>query len=172
MFEIEIKSPVADLGAIRRRLEALNAVHVGSVEQSDTYFAHPCRDFGRTDEALRIRSQGSKEALYYKGPKVDSETKTREEIAVPLTDAEAMRKVLRRLGFVPAAVVEKSRDIYRLDGVEVVLDNVKGLGTFVELEVQGEDIEQGKAVLKEAMSSLCLEGSERRSYLELLMEKD
>ena len=172
MFEIEIKTPVADLESVRTRLEALNAIHIGMVKQSDSYFAHPCRDFGSTDEALRIRLQGGRETLYYKGPKVDAETKTREEIAVPLQDAEPMRKLLQRLGFLQVIVLEKERDIYQLDGVEVALDNVRGLGTFVELEVKGDDIEGGKAVLRKAMSSIDLEGSERRSYLELLMEKD
>ncbi len=170
MLEIEIKTPVADHEDVKRRLAELNAIHVERVEQSDSYFAHPCRDFGVTDEALRVRRQGGKETLYYKGPKVDAETKTREEIAVPLSDAEAMKTVLQRLGFVPVVILDKERDIYQLDGVEVALDTVNGLGHFVELEVQGDDIEGGKAKLKEAMRSLGLEGSERRSYLELMLE--
>lgn len=170
MLEIEIKTPVADHEDVKKRLAALSAVHVERVEQSDSYFAHPCRDFGVTDEALRIRHQGGKQTLYYKGPKVDAETKTREEIAMPLSDADAMRKILQRLGFVPAIVLDKERDIYQLDGVEVALDSVNGLGHFVELEVQGEDIERGKARLKDVMRSLGLEGSERRSYLELMLE--
>ena len=170
MLEIEIKTPVADHEGVRKRLAELNAIHVERVEQSDSYFAHPCRDFGVTDEALRIRRQGSKQTLYYKGPKVDAETKTREEIAVPLSDAEDMKKVLLRLGFVPVAVIDKKRDIYQLYGVEVALDDVNGLGHFVELEVQGEDVEKGKAMLKRTMSALGLEGSERRSYFELMLE--
>ena len=170
MLEIEIKTPVADHEGVRKRLADLNAIHVERVEQSDSYFAHPCRDFGVTDEALRIRRQGSKQTLYYKGPKVDAETKTREEIAVPLSNAEDMKKALLRLGFVPVAVIDKKRDIYQLDGVEVALDDVNGLGHFVELEVQGEDVEKGKAMLKRTMSALGLEGSERRSYFELMLE--
>jgi len=171
MLEIEIKTPVKDLNEVRQRLEGLNAVHRGEVEQSDTYFTHPCRDFGVTDEALRIRAQGGLLTLYYKGPKLDHETKTREEIAAPLSDPAAMRTILQRLGFKEFAVVDKTRDIYDLDGVEVVLDHIVGLGDYVELEVQGEDIEKGKAALYNVMASLGLEGSERRSYLELLLEK-
>ncbi|KQM12635.1 hypothetical protein AOA80_01025 [Methanomassiliicoccales archaeon RumEn M1] len=171
MLEIEIKTPVADHEDVRKRLTALNAVHVERVEQSDSYFAHPCRDFGVTDEALRIRRQGGRQTLYYKGPKVDAETKTREEIAVPMSDADAMKTILQRLGFSPVAVIEKVRDVYQLGAVEVALDTVSGLGHFVELEVQGEDVEGGKALLMEAMRSLGLEGSERRSYLELMFER-
>jgi len=171
MLEIEIKAPAPDLAEVRRRLEARRATFRKEVEQADSYFAHPCRDFGTTDEALRVRIEGGRSTLYYKGPKLDRETKTREEIAVPLPDPQAMRTVLQRLGFEEFAVVEKRRSVYDLGGVEVVLDRVAGLGDFVELEVQGDDIEEGKAQLHRAMAELGLEGSERRSYLELLLEK-
>ncbi|NLI74536.1 MAG: class IV adenylate cyclase [Euryarchaeota archaeon] len=171
MLEIEIKSPIADPDEIRNKLVILGATHIKNVHQRDSYFSHPCRDFGITDEALRIRQQEGNETLYYKGPKIDLETKAREEIALPLTNGEVMRTILQRIGFIEVISIEKDRYIYQLNNVEVALDYIEDLGNFVELEIRDEDIEKGKNMIKEVMKSLGLEISERRSYLELLMER-
>lgn len=171
MLEIEIKSPTGDAAGVEARLRELGAEFEGEVGQSDLYLAHPCRDFGSTDEALRVRQEGDRYTLHYKGPKVDQETKTREEISVPLSHPEEMRMVLQRLGFREFATVEKTRRVYMLREVGISLDHVAGLGDFVELEVQGEDAEAGRKLLYQRMSELGLERTERSSYLELLLQK-
>ena len=55
--------------------------------------------------------------------------------------------------------------------VEISLDDVERLGTFVELElvVQSEGIEAAKTCIASLARALELEASERRSYLELLL---
>ena len=55
MYEVEVKFPVADMPALERKLVALAGRFRETVEQVDRYFAHPARDFARTDEALRLR---------------------------------------------------------------------------------------------------------------------
>jgi adenylate cyclase class IV len=57
--------------------------------------------------------------------------------------------------------------------VLVAVDRVEGLGDFVELELaaQETDIESAGKVLASLAGHLSLGPSERRSYLELLMEK-
>ena len=71
--------------------------------QRDRYFNHPSRDFAQTDEALRIRTQGRETRITYKGPIVDSQTKTRREIEIPVGahdgDDEKLAQVLVLLGF-------------------------------------------------------------------------
>ena len=56
--------------------------------RSDRYFAHPSRDFARTDEALRLRRIGEFNFITYKGPKLDATTKTRREIEIGLADGQ------------------------------------------------------------------------------------
>ena len=58
---------------------ALAARFHDPAEQVDRYFAHPCRDFARTDEALRLRRDGDDVAITWKGPRIDAATKTRRE---------------------------------------------------------------------------------------------
>ncbi|MBI0584825.1 MAG: class IV adenylate cyclase [Methanomassiliicoccus sp.] len=171
MLEIEIKCPCDDLAAVESKLIGLGAKPLGEVQQADVYLAHPCRDFGSTDEALRLRREGEEVTLHYKGPKLDKVSKSREEIGAPLVKPEAVRTIFDRLGFRPVSEVRKSRRSFVLGEVEVSLDSVAGLGGFVELEVQDRPLEEGRSMLFDLMKVLGLERTERRSYLELLLEK-
>ena len=141
---------------------------MGEHDQVDEYFNHPCRDFAVTDEALRLRMD-SRGRITYKGPKIDRFTKTREEIELDVEDLDKMALILVRLGFRRVAKVSKRRKEYLIDGVTVCLDSVEGLGDFVELEVQGEDAEEGRSRIERLRDELGLVGSERRSYLEMLI---
>ncbi len=191
MYEVEIKFPAADAAAIERRLADLAAVWLEAVEQIDLYFAHPCRDFARTDEALRLRRDGDAVVITWKGPRIDAATKTRREIELPLSDAlpqrgdtfhpaefsvERWTELLEALGFRPVATVAKRRRPARVfwqgADVEVVLDCVTGLGDFVELELQAAeaDVPRARACLESLAREIGCGAAERRSYLELLLE--
>jgi adenylate cyclase class 2 len=178
-YEVELKFPVADLGAIEARLVELGTRFDEAVTQVDRYFAHPARDFARTDEALRIRQVGNACYVTYKGPKVDAATKTRREIELPLgTGPETVLKwtvLLQALGFTAAAEVRKRRRpghlVWRETDVEIALDEVDRVGTFVELETASDDdrVDSARALVLGLAKQLGLSGSERRSYLELLL---
>jgi adenylate cyclase class 2 len=171
MLEIEVKSPCDDLAKVERMLKDRQVHLLDELKQVDTYYSHPCRDFGETDEALRLRVENGVPILHYKGPKLDRETKTREEIGMDIPDPAALKAVLDRLGFKEVTKVVKFRRTYLVGKVEVALDRVEGLGDFVELEFRGEDMEEGKRDIFALRDELGLKGNERRSYLELLHEK-
>ena len=179
-YEVEQKFPVAVMAALEAELTALGATISAPQLEIDLYFAHPARDFARTDEALRIRRKGRSNSITYKGPKLDQTTKTRREIDLPLepggASAGAWIGLLEALGFTPVGEVRKSRRkaaiAWQDRRVECSLDDVERLGTFAELElvVEAEDIESAKACIASLANRLALAGSERRSYLELLLE--
>ncbi|WP_297480098.1 class IV adenylate cyclase [Thermococcus sp.] len=145
----------------------------------DTYYQHPCRDFSKTDEALRIRVRrfnGHFEAfLTYKGPKIDPRSKTREEIEVSIEDPDAHARILESLGFREVLTVEKVREKYYVErGITLTLDEVEGLGKFVEIEAITDDKSKVPELverLREILLELGVTRFERRSYLELLLEK-
>ncbi|SEO86891.1 adenylate cyclase, class 2 [Halogranum amylolyticum] len=179
MYEVELKVE-ATHDAVRERLSTLAADHLGSVEQVDTYYDAPHRDFAETDEALRLRRETDRETgetttkVTYKGPLVESASKTREEFETAVDDDESMAGVLDGLGFDPAAVVEKDREFYAVDGYTVTLDAVADLGEFVEVERETEkseieDVREGAVTL---LRELGLDPDEqiRTSYLGLLLE--
>ncbi|MFP4169509.1 MAG: class IV adenylate cyclase [Methanomassiliicoccales archaeon] len=170
-MEIELKVPDVDLEGVEELLSRKGAAFLREVEQMDSYLQHPCRDFGSTDEALRIREVDGETILTYKGPKVDAETKSREEREVALPSREGMETILRSLGFARVMEVRKTRRSYMLGEVEIALDRVDGLGDFVELEYKGGDPGPGRESILSLKDELGLRGNERRSYMELLMER-
>jgi adenylate cyclase, class 2 len=171
LLEIEVKIPNADHKELERRLKLLGTEFLGEEKQEDLYLNHPCRDFGDTDEALRLRSANGEDILTYKGPKIDAGSKTREELEVVVEDPESLLSLLERLGFRKAARVGKRRISFHHAGVKICLDKVEGLGDFVELEYMGQELEKGRKAISDLMTKLRLKGNERRSYLELLLEK-
>ena len=170
-MELEVKVPFEDLGDLERRLKDMGASHVEDLDQVDLYFSHPARDFGGTDEALRLRRENERTVITYKGPKLDMDTKLREEIELGVEDLDRMSLILERLGFRPVIRITKQRTVYELQGIHFCLDRLPGLGNFVEMEWRGEDLDAGKEKIMELKQKLGLTGNERRSYLELLMEK-
>jgi adenylate cyclase class 2 len=171
MLEIEVKAALKDRRQVEARLRHLGAKAEGERRQIDLYFAHPCRDFGASDEALRLRLDGDRQVMTYKGQKLDARSKTREEIEQPI-DFERMALTLRRLGFKDFLRVEKMRTDYSWEGIVISLDRVVGLGDFVELEVEDEDRERGLERILDLKTRLDVQGNETRSYLELILEKD
>jgi adenylate cyclase class 2 len=84
MMEIEVKAPLSDLAKVEKRVSQLGGRDFGYSVQVDEYYAHPSRDFAITDEALRLRTENDLTVITYKGPKLDKETKTREEFEVSI----------------------------------------------------------------------------------------
>jgi adenylate cyclase class 2 len=169
VIEFEVKAPVPPglAEALRARLGAPQAVEA----HVDAYWRHPVRDFRATDEALRLSRRGGRVELTYKGPRLDARTKARREVVLSVDSEEKAAALLESLGFARAAEVRKTRALFRHAGFEVALDEVPGLGLFVELErVLPEGAARDEAE-REAFALLAawgLPGTERASYLELL----
>lgn len=188
MYEVELKFPIADAADIERRLGAAGGRFSEAVEQVDRYFGHPARDFAATDEALRLRLSGGAVAITWKGPRIDAATKTRREIelaAAPVAEGAAAgpdtiarwTELLEALGFGRVREVVKRRRtaVVARDGVEIeaALDEVVGLGTFLELEARAAagDVDRVRGPVEALARDLGCTAPERRSYLELLLAR-
>jgi adenylate cyclase, class 2 len=172
MMEYEVKIRVMDPGSLRDRLAGLGIHPSSRLHERDLYFNAPDRDFGKTDEALRIRSTSEGTSLTYKGPRLGlGWVKAREEIIVPIGSGEALGGLLERLGFTRTATVEKDRETYRVEGTYVALDEVRGLGSFVEIEAPaGLGEAEAVALIGRVREFLGVTGEETMlSYLELIL---
>ncbi len=159
-FEIELK---ARCPGCAKKAEELGAKFIKSERQEDTYYAHPCRDFKNTDEALRIRKTDFS-SITYKGPKRKGDLKMREEIEFDVGEEAGI--LLERIGFKKSFTVTKKRQVYELDGVIICCDVVEGLGEYVELEAKSQD---DAAKISEMARKFGVESeATTKSYSELL----
>lgn len=171
MLEIEIKARIENPEKFLEKIATCGARLRESAQESDQYFNHPFRDFAKSDEALRVRTTRTHAALTYKGPKIGTRSKSRFEAEVNISDPEAMKVILQKLGFTEVHCVIKNRDVYELKNITICVDRVENLGSFVELEKIGEDREKLENELFGLARELGLSEFERRSYLEMLLEK-
>jgi adenylate cyclase class 2 len=140
MLEIELKVRVDSLDPIRQNLKDRHAEFRGQQHEHDIYYNAPHRDFGSTDEALRVRYTKDRAVITYKGKKLpDLGLKAREELNTAVESGEVFEAILDRLGFTKTAEVNKWRETYRLENASFALDTVEGLGTFAEIEIMAED---------------------------------
>ncbi len=171
MIEVEVKARSPP--DIEAKIAGLGGELIGVENHLDLYFNSPFRDFAQTDEALRIRIKEEGARLTYKGPKLDSETKSRRELTVRVDDAEALESILESVGFSRAAVVKKRRTKYALGEATLAVDEVEGLGSFIEVELSGgEDWVGQKRAALDILARLGLPESIRESYLELLNDAE
>jgi len=179
MFEVELKFPVASLELIRQQLESLEVISSSSSQHSDEYFNHSLLDFAARDIALRFRSN-DRHVLTYKGPNLDKRAKVREEVELEFAAEEKAKLVqmFMGMGFHSVAVVNKTRKTIKVNHsqktIEICLDEVEGVGTFVELELIVEaksEIESAKGHLESLAIKLGIATEPTTvSYLEMLLK--
>ena len=189
-YEVEVKIPIPDEKSIESVLLKLGAKKTNIETQTDVYFDHPCRSFEETDEALRIRSRGKitkfeespsisdqKTEMTYKGPKLDSTTKTRLEISLGIADIASAKTILDQLGFRNVATIRKQRSFFLLEDTVISIDSVEHVGLFLELErvVESEElIHSARELIFGQLEKLGLDSKDsiRESYLELFLRKE
>ena len=172
MIEAEAKYRSPGNDKVEKILARLGAKKVSEGPVEDVYFGHPTKDFGKTDEALRLRKTQSSTELTYKGPRMMSEKiKAREEINVDVGSPLAAQRIVERLGFREVCVIKKRRTSYIYDKLRVDLDDVEDLGEFVELEILTESPERSEQLFDTAVKELSLEKLEPRTYLEMELER-
>lgn len=176
MIEIEVKARVENPKRVEREIIAMGAIPVGIENQADTYYNSQYRDFKETDEALRVRVKDGEYFLTYKGPKMDSVSKTRKEFQVEINDADNMGTILSSLGFFPVATVSKKRKNYRIGDFCIALDEVRNLGNFIEIEIPARDSKNYEEKVESIFKfierlGIGRKSTIRRSYLEMMLGK-
>jgi adenylate cyclase class 2 len=169
-LEVEVKIPLGceELEALKARLERSGARVEGPIVEEDVYLLHPCRDTLSRDEAIRVRLAGDNVRLAYKGPRLGGgEVKARLEIEVETEPG--ILDLFRALGFREGLRVRKRRIYAWLERALVTLDEVDGLGCFVEVESLSGDTRD----VEDAIDILGLAGRPRvtESYASMLARR-
>lgn len=126
---IELKAKVDNPTAIAGWLSKHGARKVGTFHQIDTYYQVPQ---GRL-KLREVEGSPNAELIYYEredvaGPKRSS------VIILDIPDPHSLKQILTRVAGIKA-VVDKIREIFLYENIQVHLDQVSGLGSFVEFEL-------------------------------------
>ena len=174
MLEFELKVKVPSLDPVRKQLVENNAQFFSREHEHDIYYNAPHRNFGVTDESIRVRYSKNPTVVTYKGAKIKTYgLKAREELNVVIDSGEVFERMLERLGFTRTAEVNKWRENYRFSDAGIMLDEVEDLGTFVEIEILADDeISNTAGRIEEVAKKIGVSGEPiLASYLELLLTK-
>jgi adenylate cyclase, class 2 len=126
----EFKARCSDPRDAIRRLRAAGARWLSREHQVDTYYRV-------AQGRLKVREIGSRAVLvwYFRGDTLRS--KRSDVLLLPISDPISVKRTLSRdLGV--RVVVDKVRRVYLRENVRVHVDDVRGLGQFVEIEAVGQ----------------------------------
>ena len=132
--ELEIKLYLADLPALKGKLEALGAdLTEARLHEINLRFDLPGGELTRTARVLRLR-QDTAARMTYKGPgeTIDG-VHARREIEFNVGDFLSAQLLLEALGYQVSLMYEKFRTTYSLDGLQITLDEMP-YGNFSEIE--------------------------------------
>lgn len=166
---VEIKARVRDFAGLRHRAEELSDAPVKVLPQVDTFFR--C---ARGRLKMRELAGGEAQLIYYERP--DRSGPKRSDYSIFLTrDAPGLMAVLAMALGVRGSV-EKVRYLYMVGQTRVHLDDVKGLGQFMELEVvlqPGQSEEEGQAIAEGLLADLGVNRADlmETAYMDLLEER-
>ena len=125
---VEIKARVSDLESASDRVRSISDTGPEIINQEDTFFESLK---GRLK--LRRFSDSRGELIYYERP--DSEDPAECQYLIASTSApETLVEIMSRSNAV-LGIVRKKRTLYTIGQTRVHLDEVDGLGQFIELEV-------------------------------------
>jgi len=166
---VEIKAKVRGLEAVREVVEQLADSGPMALEQEDTFFVCPR---GRL-KLRRFAGCPQAELIYYERLELSGPKESR-YIVHPTADPEGLREVLAA-AFEIRGVVRKRRAVYLIGQTRVHLDQVEGLGEFVELEVvlrPEQDSSEGVTLAHELMAKIGISPNQLvdRAYVDLLHE--
>lgn len=133
-LEREIKLRFDSADEARAKILALGAAPLlGRRLQEDCLFDTDDEKLRRQRSTLRVRSEGGKSLLTYKGPAIPSLIKIRQEYETVVADGEMLNKILEELGLHCWFRYEKYREEFTNDDVVIAVDETP-VGVFVEIE--------------------------------------
>jgi len=170
LHEVQLKfRGILDLDMLRK----LGAEKLSSTMQIDKYYDPKDRNLVQTGEILRIREEGKKKTLTYKGPKIESQFRERPKFEFDI-DADIEETFLDIYGDMQK-IITKERTLYQFGGIVFSIDKVSknedgkdvDLGDFIEIRSTDKELDQEK--IKSVITQLGLNIKEgiKESYFEM-----
>ena len=151
MQEIELKFQVDEIKAVKSRLKKLGCHFSEVLEQKDTVFVQNINDTSseKGKVFIRIRTVNGKSELNLK--KQSSKLMQSKEIEFKVSSFESTYDFLDTLGLSEWVTVEKQRITTEYKNCNICIDEVKRLGSFIEIEIVTEEEEKTEYYEKEIL---------------------
>ncbi len=155
MKEIEVLVEVYDkIEYIKNKLEKFN--YKGLKKTVDEYYYDPKRDTLKPDKenqlshCLRLRSKNNDYSITYKDDIFENgKWLYSNEYETKIESLTTMKEIFTKLGLVKFIEIDNEKETYIYNDYEIVIENVKELGVFMEVEYcTNEDVDV-KAVKEE-----------------------
>lgn len=161
MYEVEIKAHLRDRDSVIKKLQSLGCEFSEELHQVDYIFAPkgtPYPLFPLGTPALRVRKQNEKYFFTLKIPQQSLQDCIEREMEIK--DGPTMIEIFKLMKWDSLPTVDKKRIKTNLNDIEIVIDNVKNLGEFIEAEkiVKTDNPEDRKKTQEELFDFLATLG--------------
>ncbi len=132
--ETEAKFYIQHPDALRQRIESLGATLAEPrVLETNLRFDTPDHDLHQLGYVLRLRQDTRARMTFKDAEQTQGGAFNRRELEFTVSDFDTAKELLHALGYEVSFTYEKYRTTYKLDGAEIMLDEMP-YGDFVEIE--------------------------------------
>ncbi len=154
MREIEIKAKVADKQALIDKILQAGIKLSNPIKQHDVVYGQE----GVADNApgsnwLRIRTENDTKTIFTLKQQHDGRLDSIEH-ETEVSDADELASIIFRLGFNLYSDLTKTRQKAQYNGIELCIDEIEGLGVFIEAEKLVEESADGQPVVAQLWAEL------------------
>jgi adenylate cyclase class 2 len=138
MREIEVKAVLKDRESFLKKASERGIIFGDPIIQEDTTYETTIPHSDPLWNIFRIRKQGDEVILTMKY-KASTRSRDNHERETVIQDTDQVADMLERVGYSLGVCIRKSRRIAHHEELELCLDEIDGLGSFVEVEKLGEE---------------------------------
>jgi predicted adenylyl cyclase CyaB len=166
MLNFELKTKISNCAEILERIKNIGAIYKETMNQIDYYF-----QIGTEKEKIREINHHTISLISYK--RSEKNGRKDSNYVIKEISQEQKESLLKEKPLL--CLVDKNRQLWMYKNTRIHIDNVVGLGNFMELETVVKDISknQGLNEFKEVVKKLeiDLEETEPFSYSDLILNK-
>jgi adenylate cyclase, class 2 len=167
MYEVEVKASLKDRESVKKKLDDLGCTFSEELHQVDHIFIPKGISFPPpfSTPVLRIREQNGKSIFTLKISQTSRQDCIERETEI--SDGKSMTDIMDLIGYEEVTTVDKKRIKTKYKDMEIVLDDVKLLGEFIEAEkiVQDSDSEVRKKIQEELFEFLATIGITKEDHV-------
>lgn len=155
MIEVELRVKVDDLNALEEKVKRLGGKYGYAMTNVDDYYLF-AEDAARLKESCmpkkgvvrirRLKREGGGEKVFLTIKTTEgSDFAVRKELQVKVSSASETARIIEHFECKKIVSLSKHRKIYNAEGIGVLLDDVKQLGNWAEVSIEGANVNVEKA---------------------------